>query len=233
MRSHSLQLGRLCFIVHVPTHPSPYKHVHSCIKLTWIQALTSMVHVRVLLSQTPAPWTKGAWTNPNSGKNAPGPHSPMRRSSSWSGASTTSGTCPDRNGRTWRPPWSSQRLKSRYGSRTAATRRNAARWPQTWWPRPLRPRRWRWKFWCGTTRDSTPLERSCGPRCSPCNRPTITPTPTASLHGHFLHVRGTSENSVTVFIHLLIFAHGKSNKLYFSDKKRRPEEKFNLLSVSR
>lgn len=189
-----------------------------------------MVH---LLSQTPAPWTRRAWTNPNSGKSAPGPPSLMRRSSSLSAASTTSGTCPDRNGRTWRPPWSSQRLRSRSGSRIAGTRRNAARWLRTWWRRPLPPRRWQWKFWCGTTRDSTPRERSCGPRCSPCSRPTITRTPTASLHGHSLHVRGISENSVTVFIQFIIFAPGKSNKLYFSHKRRRLEETFNLLSVSK
>lgn len=163
-----------------------------------------MLHLRVSLFQTPVPWTRRAWPSPNSGKSAPGPPSLMRRSSSWSVASTTSGTCPGRSGRTWRPPWSSQRLRSRSGSRTAGTRRNVAKWLPTWWRRPRQPRRWRWKFWCGTTRDSTARERSWGPRCSPCSRPTITPTPTASLHGHSLHVRGISENSVTVFIHFCL-----------------------------
>lgn len=189
-----------------------------------------MLHPRLSLSQTPAPWTRRIWTSPSSAKSAPGPPSLMLRSSSWSAASTTSGTCPARSGRTWRRPWSSQRLRSRSGSRTAGTRRNAARWPPTWWRRPRQLKRWRWKFWCGTTRDSTARERSYGPRCSPCSRPTITHTPTASLRGHSLHVQGISENSVTVFIHFCFyhFAPRKSNLLYiyiffFSDKRRRPE----------
>ena len=166
----------------------------------------------VSLFQTPAPWTRRAWTSPSSGRSARGPPSLTRRSSSWSAASTTSGTCPGRSAQTWRPPWSSQRLRSRSGSRTGATRRNAARWLRTWWRRLPRPRRWRWKFWCGTTRDSTARERSCGPRCSPCSRPTITRTRTASLHGHCLRARGTSENSLTVFIQFfIIFTPRKSN----------------------
>ena len=178
----------------------------------------------VSLSQTPAPWTRRAWISPSSGRSARGPPSLTRRSSSWSAASTTSGTCPGRSAQTWRPPWSSQRLRSRSGSRTGATRRNAARWPRIWWRRLPRPRRWRWKFWCGTTRDSTARERSCGPRCSPCSRPTITRTRTASLHGHCLRARGTSENSLTVFIHFLLFSlPGNQTNYIFSDKRRRLE----------
>lgn len=189
-----------------------------------IQEFTCMSHLRISLSQTPAPWTIRAWTSPNRGKSAPGPPSPMRRYSSWSAASTTSGTCPGRSGRTWRPPWSSQRLRSRSGSRTAGTRRNAVRWPPTWWRRPRQPRRWRWKFWCGTTRDSTARERSCGPRCSPCSRPTIIPTPTAFLHGHSLHVRGISENLVTVFIHfyfIILLPGNQSNFFFWQEEETR------------
>lgn len=185
--------------------------------------LKGMLHLCVPLSQIPATWTRRVRINPNSGKSAPELPSLTRRSSSWSAASTTSGTFLGRNGRTWRPPWSSQRLRSRFGSRTVGTRQNAARWPPIWWLQPRRPRKWRWKFWCGTTRDSTARGRSCGPRCSPFSRPTITPTPTASLHGRSLRARGTSENLVTVFIHLIIFCSQETQNNLTCDKRRRPE----------
>lgn len=66
-------------------------------------------------------------------RSAPGRPSLTHRFTSWSAASTYSGTFQVLNGPIWQNLWNWQRPRSKSGSRTADIKPNGARWRPSWW----------------------------------------------------------------------------------------------------
>ena len=81
-------------------------------------------------------------------KSAPERPSLTHRSTSWSAASTRSGTSRGPNGPNWRSLWDSRRLRWKSGSRTGDIKPNGA----TWRPSFRNQRKSRWRCWWGTVR---------------------------------------------------------------------------------
>ena len=157
--------------------------------------------------------------SPSRGRNARGPRSLTHKYSSSSDDSITRGTYPGRRGLISRPPWSWQRPRLKYGSRTADTKPNVDRWLPIWWHQLRLRKKWPWKFWCGTTRDSTTQENFLGPRYSLSSLRIIIPTHIVSLHGRCPPALQINEKGDNNFEFQCIYFFQKKRQLFDLDLK--------------
>lgn len=116
-------------------------------------------------------------------RSAPGRPSLTHRSTSWSAASTHSGTFQVLNEPIWRRPWNSRRPRWKSGSRTADIKPNGARCRASW-RRATHHRKQQWKYWWGTIERSTPrwTEHTSRWLCH-CTMPTSTTPPWTTAAG--------------------------------------------------